>query len=108
MLLEFSIVPVGKTSIRNDVAEALKIVDASGLPYQLTPTATIVEGDWQAVMDIVRQCHERVRQDNDYVITNIRIEDEAGAKNQLSRNVHSVEQVVGHGLHRETATRKIA
>lgn len=100
MLLEFSIVPVGKKSIRNDVAEALKIIDASGLPYQLTPTSTIIEGDWQQVMRVVQQCHERIRKDNDYVITSVKIEDEAGAKDELRRNVDAVESAAGRSLHK--------
>jgi len=100
MLVEFSIVPVGKKSIRNDVAEALKIVDGCGLPYQLTPTSTIIEGSLREILRVVEQCHERVRQDNDYVITSIRIEDEAGAQNELNRNVDAVEQAVGHSLHK--------
>ncbi len=101
MLVEFSIVPVGKKSIREDVAEALKIVDSSGLPYQLTPTSTIIEGDWQEVMRVVQKCHDRIRKDNDYVMTNIRIEDEAGAKDELRRNVDAVESAAGRSLRKE-------
>jgi uncharacterized protein YqgV (UPF0045/DUF77 family) len=45
MLLELSIVPLGRgRSISADVAELVKIIDASGLDYRLTAPGTIIEG----------------------------------------------------------------
>src|SRR5688500_10161247 len=56
MLIEFSIIPLGKdTHISAEVAEALKIVHASGVPYQLTPLGTCLEGDWDELMPIIRR-----------------------------------------------------
>ncbi len=100
MLAEFSIIPLGHTHISGEVAEALKIVDASGLPYQLTPLGTCLEGDWDAIMKVVRQCHERVRQMSPHVVTTIKIEDDAGARDKLRGNIQSVEAKVGHALQR--------
>lgn len=38
MLVEFSIIPIGtNSSIGVQVANVLKIVDASGLPYKVNP-----------------------------------------------------------------------
>jgi uncharacterized protein YqgV (UPF0045/DUF77 family) len=43
MLAEFSIVPIGVgSSIGDKVAEVLGIVDASGLPYKVTPMGTVI------------------------------------------------------------------
>ena len=99
MIVEFSIIPLGgDTHISTEVAEALKIVDASGLPYQLTPLGTCLEGDWDEVMSTIRRCHARVRELSPHVITTIKIEDEQGAKDKLTRNVASVEEKVGHAL----------
>jgi uncharacterized protein YqgV (UPF0045/DUF77 family) len=68
----------------------LKIVDGSGLPYLLSPTATCSEGDWDQVMDLIRECHEHARQRSAHVITTIKIGDEAGAENKLFSNVSAV------------------
>jgi uncharacterized protein (TIGR00106 family) len=97
MLIEFSIIPLGGDQhISSLVAEALKIVDASGLPYQLTPLGTCLEGEWEEVMTVVRLCHERIRQTSPRVITSIKIEDDAGATDILIHNVTSVEEKIGH------------
>lgn len=101
MLVELSIIPVGNDAHLSDqIAEVLRIVDGSELPYQLTPAGTCIEGDWDEVMALVRKCHEQVREHAAHVFTTIRIEDEAGAENQLLNNVASVSDKVGKHLAR--------
>jgi uncharacterized protein (TIGR00106 family) len=101
MLVELSIIPLGgDTHLSPEIAEALKIVEASGLTYMLTPTGTCIEGEWDEVMPLVRQCHNRVREMSRHVITLVKIEDEAGASDKLTRNVTSVEEKVGCKLSR--------
>jgi uncharacterized protein (TIGR00106 family) len=101
MLIELSITPLGTgTHISDAIAEAVRLVDASGLPYQVTATGTCVEGDWNDVMPLVRQCHERVRQLSPHVVTVIQIEDEEGAHNKLTQNVASIAEKIGHAPQR--------
>jgi len=96
MLFELSIIPLGgNTHLSGEIAEAVKMIDASGLPYQLTPSGTCIEGDWQEVMALIRQCHERMRERSVHVITTIKIEDEEGGRDKLTQNVKSVEDKVG-------------
>lgn len=96
MLLELSIVPLGRDShLSDEIAEVIKLVDASGLPYQLTPSGTCIEGEWDDVMALVRGCHARARELSAHVITTLQIEDEAGARDKLARNVRSVEEKLG-------------
>ena len=92
MLVELTIIPMGGDAHTSDeLAEVLKLIDDSGLRYELTPSATCIEGDWDEVMAVVRRCHERVRNRWPHIVTNIKIEDEVGAKNKLASNVISVE-----------------
>jgi uncharacterized protein (TIGR00106 family) len=99
MLVELSIVPLGSDVQWSDrLAEALKLVDASGLPYVLTPSGTCIEGEWDEVMALVRQCHECVRRSSPHVLTSIQIEDEEGGRDQLTRNIASVEEKLGRPL----------
>ena len=101
MLFELSIIPLGCEAHWSDLlAEALKLVDASGLPYQLTPSSTCIEGEWDEVMPLVRRCHDRFRQGSAHVITTIKVEDERGAVDQLRRNIASVEEKLGRPLRR--------
>jgi len=101
MLAELSIIPLGgDTHMSDELAEVLKLVDDYGLPYQLTPSGTCIEGEWNEVMGLIHQCHSRVREKSPHVITMIKIEDEEGAHDKLSRNVISVEQKAGRTLGR--------
>jgi uncharacterized protein (TIGR00106 family) len=101
MLVELSILPlVGDGHLSDELAEVLKLVDAYGLPYQLTPTATCIEGEWNEVMELVRQCHDRVRSKSSHIVTFIKIEDEQGVSDKLKRNVTSIEQKAGREFSR--------
>jgi uncharacterized protein (TIGR00106 family) len=101
MLVELSIIPLGRgTHISDEIAEVLELVDASGLPYQLTPSGTCIEGEWEEVMALVRHCHERARELSPHVITTVKIEDDGEARDKLTRNVTSVEEKVGRRLGR--------
>jgi len=84
--------------LSKDLAEILKIVDASGLPYCLTPFGTCIEGEWDEVMDLVKRCHELAKTSSHHVITSIQIEDEERATNKLEENVAVLERLAGHKL----------
>jgi uncharacterized protein YqgV (UPF0045/DUF77 family) len=62
------------------------------LPYRLSPSGTCIEGDWDEVMALVKQCHKQARIVSTHVLTIVRIEDELGANNKLSDNIASVER----------------
>jgi uncharacterized protein (TIGR00106 family) len=93
MLVEFSIVPIGKgESVSPYVAECVLIVRESGLPHKLCPMGTLIEGEYEAVMDVVRRCHMRVMEMCSRAITTIKIDDRKGATDMLSQKVRSVEK----------------
>lgn len=103
MLVELTINPLGRgTHLSKDLAEILNIVDASGLPYCLTPFGTCVEGNWDQVMELVKQCHAHAKSFSHHVMTSIQIEDEDRAINKLEENVAAVERMAGHKLGRLT------
>lgn len=104
MLAELTIVPLrGGLHISDEIAEVVKVIDASGLPYELTPSGTCIEGDWDAVMALIRRCHDHIRNRSPHVMTLIKVEDEEGQDQKLLRNVESVEKKVGHPLKRDRA-----
>src|SRR5262249_5348708 len=104
MLPELNIIPLGKgTSLSDELAEILKLIDASGLAYQLTPSGTCIEGDWDAVMRLVRQCHDHARSVSPHVITTMTIEDEQGANDKITANVAALEERLGRKLKRSGA-----
>jgi len=103
MLASFSVVPMTKgESVSHLVAETLKIVDESGLDYQLGPMQTIVEGEEAAVMQTIMNCHRRMRELSDRVLTTITIDDRKGATGRLQGKVKDVEARLGKTLKRVT------
>jgi uncharacterized protein (TIGR00106 family) len=87
-------------SVSQLVAESLKIVDASGLDYQLGPMQTIVEGNEALVMETIMQCHRRLLELAPRVLTTITIDDRKGATGRLRGKVADVEKRLGKTLAR--------
>ena len=96
MLAEFSVVPIGSgESVSEYVAECIKIVRKSGVRYALTPMATVMEGDLVEVMEVILQCHQRVLEMSDRVITSITIDDRKGVMDAMTQKIRSVEERLG-------------
>jgi uncharacterized protein (TIGR00106 family) len=102
MLASFAVVPMGvQDGVKELVAEALAIVDASGLPYKLGAMHTTIEGDPDQVMEVILHCHRRLLELAPRVLTSITIDDRKGATGRLEGKVKDVEQVLGKKLARE-------
>jgi len=62
MLVELNINMLGRiTHLSYDLAQILKIIDESGLPYCLTPAGTCIEGEWDELMALLKKCHYQAR-----------------------------------------------
>lgn len=57
MIVAFSVAPAGgaSDSVSAAVAAAVRVVAESGLPYELNSMFTMVEGEWDEVMDVVKR-----------------------------------------------------
>jgi len=99
VLLEFSMSPLAKgESVGKYVARSLEIVDKSGVDYRLNPMGTVLEGDWDDVFGVVKQCFERMRKDCNRISCSIKVDYRKGAKGRLSGKVMSVEKRLGRKL----------
>ena len=93
VLLEFSMSPFAKgESLSPYVARSLDIIDNSGLPYQLTPMGTIIEGEWAEVMAVVTACFEAMQTDCERISTQIKIDYRAGPGGRIKSKIDAVEQ----------------
>ena len=99
VLLEFSMSPSTKgESLSPYVARSLDIIDKSGLPYQLTPMGTIIEGEWAEVMAVVTACFEAMQTDCERISTQIKIDYRAGPGGRIQSKIDAVEQRLGRKL----------
>lgn len=93
VLLEFSMSPLGKgESVGKYVARSLDIIDKSGVDYRLNPMGTVLEGEWDDVFRVVRQCYARMKQDCGRISCTIKVDYRKGHSDRLSSKVASVEQ----------------
>lgn len=102
MLAELEVIPIGtgSPSLSSILAQVAKLIDQSGLDYQVGPMGTTVEGEWDRIMTLARQCHQAVLQSSSRVMTTIRIDDrkDKPAAGRITQKVQSLEAKVGKPL----------
>ncbi|MEU2121333.1 MTH1187 family thiamine-binding protein [Nocardia niwae] len=61
MIIAFSVTPLGTgVDVGRAVAEAVRVVRASGLPNRTDAMFTTIEGDWDEVMAVVKQATDAI------------------------------------------------
>lgn len=93
-VVEFSITPVGTGEhLSEAVARCTAIVRESGLDNELHAMGTIVEGDLDECLLVIRRCMEQALSDAPRVSTSVRIDCGEG-RSGLAERVRSVEDKV--------------
>jgi uncharacterized protein (TIGR00106 family) len=93
VIVEFSIFPMDKgESLSPYVARALKIIQESGLPYELNPMGTCVEGEWNDVMALVDRCFQALEKDCKRINLSLKADYRKGPSGRLKSKVASVRQ----------------
>ncbi|MDB5881532.1 MAG: thiamine-binding protein [Ramlibacter sp.] len=99
VLLEFAMAPHGQgESLSSSVARILDVIDKSGVPYQLTPMGTILEGEWDEVMGVVTACFKALQTDCARVGMNLKVDYRAGMQSRLRSKIAKVEEHLGRKL----------
>lgn len=99
VLLEFSMTPSTRENSKSSyVARILDIIDKSGLPYQLTPMGTIIEGEWAEVFAVVTACFQSLEADCPRIGSQIKIDYRAGTSSRMKSKVAAVETLLGRKL----------
>ena len=100
MLAQVSIFPLDKgEGISKYVAEAIDIIDRSGLDYRLTAMGTVLEGDWDTVMRVLKRIREKLLKQSKRVYMTIAIDDRVGERRRrIEYKVKTVEQILGKTL----------
>ncbi|WP_040352967.1 MTH1187 family thiamine-binding protein [Blastopirellula marina] len=99
VLLEFSMSPLNKgDSVSEYVARSLDIIDKSGLEYRLHAMGTIIEGEIDQVLAVLKACLEAMAADCDRVTCTAKLDYRAGYSGRLQTKVDAVEQKLGRKL----------
>jgi uncharacterized protein (TIGR00106 family) len=99
VLLEFSMAPLEKgASVGEYVARSLKIIADSGLDYRLHAMGTIVEGEIDDVLGVLKRCLEAMAVDCDRITCSAKLDYRRGSSGRLNTKVTSVEEKLGRPL----------
>lgn len=95
-LLEFAIAPGGDgEGVSEYVARILDVIDRSGVPYQLTPMGTILEGVWDRVMGVVTACFNALEPDCTRISMNMKVDYRAAPEGRLKSKTAKMEERLG-------------
>lgn len=101
VLLEFQMSPRAEgDSVSAYVAQIIDLIDRSGVPYQLTPMGTILEGDWDETFAVVKACFDHLRAVGCTRIgLHLKVDWREGPAGRLQAKTAKVEQLLGRKLH---------
>jgi uncharacterized protein (TIGR00106 family) len=99
VLLEFAMAPHGQgESLGAYVARIVDVIDKSGVPYQLTPMGTILEAEWDDVMNVVTACFKALQPDCPRIGMNLKVDYRLGPESRLRSKIAKVEEHLGRKL----------
>ncbi len=99
VLLEFSMLPLDQgESLSPFVARSLDIIDRSGLDYRCHAMGTTLEGEFDQVIDVVRQCFQAMAEDCRRIECSIKLDYRQGRQGRLEGKVASAEQKLGRAV----------
>lgn len=98
MLVAFSVTPLGVgEDVADYVADAVRIVRASGLPSRTDAMFTTIEGEWDEVMAVVREACEAVAARAPRVSVSLKADIRPGVTGALDGKMASLERHLAGG-----------
>lgn len=99
MIVAFSVTPLGAPGdgVSALVADAVRVVRASGLPNETTAMFTSIEGDWDEVMAVVKAAVEAVAAGAPRVSVVLKADVRAGVTDGLHSKLTSLESHLTEG-----------
>jgi uncharacterized protein (TIGR00106 family) len=93
MLIAFSVTPLGVgENVGEIVAEAVRVVRASGLPNRTDAMFTTVEGDWDEAMAVVKEAVDAVAARAPRVSLVLKADLRPGVTDTLNAKVETIER----------------
>ena len=97
MLFAFSVAPSASDdsgSVSAAVADAIKVVRDSGLPYELTSMFTTIEGEWDEAMPVIKAACDAVAAHGPRVSLVLKADIRPGHTDMLHTKVRRVEDAL--------------
>lgn len=93
-IVELSVVPLGVgAGVSSFVAGAIRVLENTTLEYELTAMGTIISGDLDHILGVIRKMHESCFDAGAMrVLTQIRIDDRRDRQSGIERKIRSVRE----------------
>mgnify|MGYP001131165324 CR=1 FL=1 len=102
IVLDLSIFPLDKgESLSPYIARCVDIIDRSGLDYRCHAMGTTIEGQFDELMSVVRQCFQALAADCDRIICSIKLDYRKGRTKGIESKVQSVEARLGRTVRKQ-------
>jgi uncharacterized protein (TIGR00106 family) len=96
MLIALSITPLGVgEDVSRPVADAIRVIRDSGLPNQTDSMFTLVEGEWDEVMSVVKQAVDVVAAQAPRVGFVLKADIRPGVTGALTSKTATVDELLG-------------
>ena len=98
-LMEFSMIPLDKgASMGAYVSKVLRVVDESGFDYRLNPMGTVVEGEWDGLLELLTRCFHVLEKESERVSVQVKFDHRKGVSGALESKIRSVEAKAGRSF----------
>ncbi len=99
VLIEFSMFPLDKgESLSPYVARILDVIDKSGVNYRLNPMGTVLEGNYDEVMEVVRKCFNELEKDCTRISMVLKMDYRKTGESRLDTKIEKIESLLNRKL----------
>ena len=93
ILAELSIFPLDKgESVSEYVARVINIIKKSHIQYELGPMGTCIEGDFEEVMELIKECMYALKQDCNRIYMTLKVDYRKDRINGIKGKISSVKK----------------
>ncbi len=94
-MIEFSMFPLDKgESLSPYVARILDVIDRSGVNYRLNPMGTVLEGEYDEVMQVVRACFQELQKDCSRISMTLKMDYRKTPQSRLEQKIEKLETIL--------------
>lgn len=107
MIAELRVTPMDREkAFAKVIATVVQILESSPLAYQVTAMGTLLEGGLEDILQVVRRCHEKLRDASSRVLIELAIDDRNAPLGELAHSLRHLEEVsLGAQLERRVPPR---
>ena len=76
------------------VSRIINIIDRSGINYRLTAMGTILEGEYDEVMTVVRGCFRELKKDCNRISVSLKMDYRKGSQSRMISKIDKIETLL--------------